>query len=211
MPATPTSRSCPQSDFATATNLPWIRLLLGLPLPRSYRRLSGAKQAHQLRRVDAHSLDLTWCRATCATPLLVRFYRARDAALHAGQRVQLPRMEVTVLAARDGNPYRLRVRFERELDDPRLLFLHARPDGLRRLALPPPGERRCCRAPSCPGQLRAEKRSSRGRREEREKISGLRSPLPSPALVDLLFLTACKATDARNGMDARSAVLNGQA
>jgi len=45
-----------------------------------------------------------------------------------------------ILATDAGNPYRLRVRFDRALDDPRLVFLHAFPEGIRRIALPAQGE-----------------------------------------------------------------------
>jgi len=49
-------------------------------------------------------------------------------------------MTVDVLAVEQGNPWRLRFRFERSLDDPKLLFLHARPGGLRRITIPARGE-----------------------------------------------------------------------
>lgn len=127
-------------DFATSTNLPWIRSFHGLPLPRSYLRLSGAQQAHALRRLDAHSIELSVLSADVRDAFAGSIYRPRESPLEVGTRVRLPAMEVEVLAARGGNPHRLLVRFARELDDPRLVFLHARPEGLRRFTPPEAGQ-----------------------------------------------------------------------
>jgi hypothetical protein len=129
------------SDFTTAVHLPWLRLHHGRALPRSYRRLSGALLPHQLLRVDAHTLELKVLGGDARDGFAGSLYRARGEPLAEGQRARLRGMEVRVLAVRDGNPYLLRVRFDRQLEDPRLLFLHARPEGLRRLSLPAVGER----------------------------------------------------------------------
>jgi hypothetical protein len=129
------------TDFATAANLPWLRWFYGLPLPHSYRRLSGAIQAHDLRRLDDHSIEIDVLSSDVSDAFAGTIYRTRDEPLLPGQRVQLPGMEVLVVAtAQDGNPWRLHVRFERALDDPKLLWLHARPEGLRRIAPPRAGE-----------------------------------------------------------------------
>jgi hypothetical protein len=50
-------------------------------------------------------------------------------------------MQVQVVAVRGGNPYWLRVRFERRLDDPQLIFLHGLPGRLRRFTPPAAGQR----------------------------------------------------------------------
>jgi hypothetical protein len=129
------------SDFTTATHVPWLRLAHGKPLPRSYRQLSGALVAHEIARVDDHSLELTMLSSDVRDAFAGSLYRAREDELAAGHVVRLRGMEVQVLGARDGNPYRLRVRFDLPLDDRRLLFLHARPSGLRRFKPPGIGER----------------------------------------------------------------------
>jgi hypothetical protein len=126
-------------DFTTIVNLPWVRRLYGLPLPRSYRLLSGAGQAHQLSRVDAHTLDVSVLSSNVQNAFAGSNHRPREQPLHVGDQFALPGMQVRVLAVRDGNPYRLRVHFDRDLDDPKLLFLQARPEGLRRFSPPPPG------------------------------------------------------------------------
>jgi hypothetical protein len=128
------------SDFVTAANLPWLRLYEGLPLPHSYRRLSGAMQAHDVRRVDAHTIDLDVLSSDVSDAFAGSIYRGRQQPLLLGERVRLPGMDVQVLAVLDGNPWRLRFRFDRALDDPHLIWLHARPGGLRRFVLPREGE-----------------------------------------------------------------------
>jgi hypothetical protein len=129
------------SDFTTATHVPWLRLAHGKPPPRSYRQLSGALVAHELVRVDDRSLELTMLSSDVGDAFAGSLYRAREDAMMAGDIGRLRGMEVQVLSARDGNPYRLRVRFDVPLEDSRLLFLHARPHGLRRLVPPAIGER----------------------------------------------------------------------
>jgi len=129
------------SDYATGANLPWVRLDHGLPLPRSYRLLSGARQAHEIKRVDAHSIELTILSNDVRGAFAGSPYRADGDALHAGQKFSLRGMRIEVLSVQDGNPQRLRFQFDRALEDPTLYFLFAYPDGLRRLTLPKVGER----------------------------------------------------------------------
>jgi hypothetical protein len=127
------------SDFATAANLPWLRLMHGLPLPHSYRRLSGAMQAHDLRRTGERSLELEVLASDLGDAFAGSIYRPRSEGFVPGQRMRLPGMEIEVLAVQEGNPWRLRFVFDRALDDPHLVFLHARPGGLRRFTPPAVG------------------------------------------------------------------------
>jgi hypothetical protein len=127
------------SDFATAAHVPWLRLAHGRDLPRSYRRLSGALAAHDLDRIDAHTLELRVLSSDVSGAFAGSLYRTAEQWLRAGDHVHLPGLDVEVLAADQGNPWRMRFRFERELEDPHLLFLQARIDGLHRLTLPPVG------------------------------------------------------------------------
>lgn len=126
-------------DFSAAGALPWIRRLHGLPLPRSYRRLSGAFAPHILRRPDERTLELEVI-GDAPGAFAGSLYRPRSATFAPLQRVQLRGMEVQVLAVRAGDVTRFAVRFDRALESPSLLFLHALPDGLRRLSLPKVGE-----------------------------------------------------------------------
>jgi hypothetical protein len=129
------------ADYATGANLPWVRLAHGLPMPRSYRLLSGARQAHELTRVDARSIELTILSNDVRGAFAGSAYRAADDVLHAGQQFSLRGMRIEVLSMQDGNPQRLRFQFDRALEDPTLFFLFAYPDGLRQLPLPKVGER----------------------------------------------------------------------
>jgi hypothetical protein len=128
------------SDFATSTNVPFIRAQQGLALPRSYRRMSGAGQAHQLWVIDAHTLELHVLSSEVADAFAGSIYRPSDQPFATGDAVKLRGMRVQVLSVLAGNPNRLRVRFDRALSDPRLVLLHAFPDGLRRITLPAPGQ-----------------------------------------------------------------------
>jgi hypothetical protein len=128
------------SDFATGPNLPWARWFFGLELPRSYRLLSGAQQAHDLLRVDDHTLELAVLSADVGGAFTGSTYRGRDEPLRAGQRIVVGDMRVELVSVEQGNPQLVRVSFGRKLEDPSLLFLHAYPDGLRRLVLPAVGE-----------------------------------------------------------------------
>jgi hypothetical protein len=128
------------SDFATAANLPWLRWFHGMPLPHSYRRLSGALQAHDITRTDAHTVELAVLSNDVSDAFAGSIYRTRDEVLAVGQRVQLPGLAVEVLAVDSGNPWRLRFTFDRELEDPSLIWLQARPEGLRRFTPPRIGE-----------------------------------------------------------------------
>jgi hypothetical protein len=128
------------SDFTTAANLPWLRRFHGLPLPRSYRRLSGASRAHDLARVAPNAIELSVLSTDLSRTATGTLYRSTAMPIAAGSSVVLPGMRVDVLATRGGNPARTRFTFDEPLDDSqRYLFLHARPEGLRRLRLPPVG------------------------------------------------------------------------
>ena len=128
------------TDFGTEVMLPWIRDLHGLGTPHRWQRLSGAQQAHDLRRLDDHTLELEVLAARLDGAFAGTLHRPADQPIAAGQRFAGGGFQVTVLQARDGNPARFSVRFERALDDERLVFLHAWPDGVRRFRVPPVGK-----------------------------------------------------------------------
>ncbi|HMJ10341.1 MAG TPA: hypothetical protein VK524_02990, partial [Polyangiaceae bacterium] len=47
------------ADFTTIANLPWVRRLHGRPLVKSYWRLSGAVQVHEIERVAPNAIELS--------------------------------------------------------------------------------------------------------------------------------------------------------
>lgn len=126
-------------DFSMAGALPWIRQLHGSPLPRSYRRLSGASAPHVLRRLDDRTLELG-VLSDAPGSFAGSLYRPSEQPFMPGQQVHLPRMDVQVLSVRGGDVTRFAVRFDRPLESPDLVFLHAAPGGLRRLAPPALGQ-----------------------------------------------------------------------
>jgi len=128
-------------DFSTATALPWIRRLHGADLPRSYQRLSGAIAPHLLRRIDERTLELDVIGGSPGA-FTGSLYRPASQPLSPGRRVRVPGATFEVIGLWQGEVARLRVRFDRPLQSPDLLFLQASPGGLRRIVLPPPGEQR---------------------------------------------------------------------
>jgi hypothetical protein len=134
-------------DFSTASALPWIRRLHGAHGPRSYRRLSGHPGPHLLRRIDDRTLDLLLVAAAPGA-FAGSLYRPLDRPLAARQAFALPGFTLEVRAMRDGHPSALRMRSDRSLERPDLLWLHPFPSGLRRLALPAPGRERVLPPPA---------------------------------------------------------------
>jgi hypothetical protein len=129
------------ADFTTAANLPWVRLQAGLPLPRYYRRLSGAFQAHDIRRVSDQALELTVLSNQVDDSAAGTLYRSRGERFHDGQRITLPGMQVELLRTLHGNPFRTRFTFDVSLDSPDFVLLCSAPAGLLRVPIPKVGER----------------------------------------------------------------------
>ncbi len=124
------------ADFTTAANLPWLRLVHGHPLARSYRRLCPATAAVDLTRVDERTLDVTVLTADLRGGGVPSLYRSERAPLDTGFAANLPGLSVHVLRSVRGNPFVMRFGFDRSLDDPALVFLHSTEHGLRRITMP---------------------------------------------------------------------------
>lgn len=127
------------ADFTTAANLPFVRLTLGLPLPRSYRRLCPAMAPIDVRRTGERSLEILVLASDLGGSAQPSLYRSAAAPILTGHRAHLPGLDVTVLQARDGNPALMRFDFDLPLEDPRLWFLESTLDGLRRIDPPAMG------------------------------------------------------------------------
>jgi hypothetical protein len=128
------------TDFGTEVMLPWIRQLHGASGPHRWQRLSGAQAAHDLRRIDAHTLELTVLSSQLPGAFTGSLYRPTTQPIATGQRFAGGGFAVTVRETRDGNPARFEVRFERVLDDDQLVLLHAFADGVRRFRVPEAGK-----------------------------------------------------------------------
>jgi hypothetical protein len=124
------------ADFTTSANLPWVRHAHGLPLARSYRRLSPAPAAFDVTRVDPHTLDIRVLSHEASGNAVPSLYRDADHPLHAGERFSMPGLVVDVVRVHHGNPMHMRFRFDESVDDEGLWFLHSTLTGLRRLRMP---------------------------------------------------------------------------
>jgi hypothetical protein len=127
-------------DFTTAANLPWLRLMHGLPLARSYQRLMPGTQPLDVRRVDERTLELTVLTSDVLGDATPSLYRDKNHPVPTGLRVQLPGLQVLVLRTLLGNPVTVRFSFDRSVDDEQLWFLQATMQGLRRVRMPKVGE-----------------------------------------------------------------------
>jgi hypothetical protein len=139
------------ADFTTNASLVAVRRLGGHVAPRSCWRLSPYAAPHLLTRVADDVLDLKVGQAL-TTPMAESLYRAPAEPLATGDRIALDGMEVTVLAAAQGEPSHLRIRFDRSLDDASFVLLHATPRGLVRVSIPPVGGRIRLSPPATPPQ-----------------------------------------------------------
>jgi hypothetical protein len=127
-------------DFTTAVILPWLRLLHGHPLPRSYRRLCPGGLPVNLSRTTDRVLSVDVLTSGVRGTAVPSLYRAADLPMLAGQHVELPGFTVDVVRVSEGNPTRMRFEFDRSLDDPALWILIATEHGLRRRRMPAIGE-----------------------------------------------------------------------
>lgn len=139
------------ADFTTNAGLVWIRRLDGHPTPRSCWRLSPYALAHGVERVADAAIEVTVLQGA-SLPFANSLYRSDATPLAAGDVVELDGMRVTVLEAHRGEPMKMRFEFDQSLDDAQMVFLHATPRGLRRIALPPVGGKLRLPAPFLPGR-----------------------------------------------------------
>jgi hypothetical protein len=138
-------------DANDAAYLPYVRAALGRPAPARVRLLSPVFSEHELRRVDAHTLELKVLRiAAFPGSYAGSLTRGWDEPMQAGAEVAIAGMSARVLAVRGGNPVHVRFRFDAPLDSPSLVFLQSVPGGLRRLSLPEPGAAIIVPAPLLP-------------------------------------------------------------
>jgi hypothetical protein len=127
------------ADFTTNANLPFMRLIEGHPLPKSYFRLSGTSHVQEIRRTEPNVIEVYSLSSDLDKTMVGSLYRSEKSKLPAGSVVQLSWVRCEVLGTTDGNPWRLRFTFDRSLDDPAFVLVHARPGGLKALDLPAVG------------------------------------------------------------------------
>lgn len=139
------------ADVNDAPYLPYVRFGHGRPLAGGFRLLSGAASAHEVRRVDARTIELRVLDPNVLPRSIVgSLTRADDDPLRVGQRFALPGLTVEVLALHERQPVRMRYTFDVPLEDESLLWLESGPRGLRRLSLPQVGASAVLPAPVLP-------------------------------------------------------------
>jgi hypothetical protein len=139
-------------DVMTTWYIPYLRLFVGRPPPRSAWILSGAPQAHDLTRVAPNAFELSVLTSDVERMAAGSNYRPLDAPMHVGDEVQLDGIQVKVLSALHGQPARALFTFDEPLESARYVFLHPTERGLRRVHLPAVGERIRLRRPVYPSK-----------------------------------------------------------
>jgi hypothetical protein len=128
-------------EHTVAFYTPFIRHLYGHALPRSFRVLSSAPLAHDVERTADNVLEMAVLGGTLLDSELERFFRSPRFPFRAGDNVSLTGMRIEIRKLLRGKPQRVRLVFDRPLDDPGYLFLHSSESGMRRFDLPRVGER----------------------------------------------------------------------
>ena len=115
-------------------------LVIGDAAPARWRVLSFATGRSLLLRTDARSLDLVASQLPLFPVGPQNLFRDLDEPLRPGDSVQVAGMKATVLQ-NDAHslPRRVRFEFDRDLDDPSLVWLTEDASGFRDQKLPPPG------------------------------------------------------------------------
>ena len=114
-------------DLVVCLHGAFHRVLHRLPMPAAWRVLSCGPASHRFVRTSADTLEMEVGGGGLRS------------ALGPGAVVTLRAMEATVLATGDLGPTRVRIRFDRPLDDPSLTLLAWGNGRLRRVEPPPLG------------------------------------------------------------------------
>jgi hypothetical protein len=128
------------ADANDAPYLPFVRAAYNKPLPRGFRLLSGALGEHELRRIDARTLELQVLGSFGLEASVVgSLTRSTDDRVLPGERFAVAGMQVEVLETSEGQPTRMRYSFDVPLEDESMVWLKSTAHGLDRLELPQPG------------------------------------------------------------------------
>jgi hypothetical protein len=116
-------------DFIVGLHGFTYRALYRLPMAHTWRTLSWARAVHRLIRTADDAIEIELVDGELEAPALV-----------AGQVIELDGLRARVVAIGKTGPTRMAFRFDRPLDDPRLVFLAWREGRLRRVVLPAVGQ-----------------------------------------------------------------------
>jgi hypothetical protein len=108
---------------------------------RSWWNVSWSPLQQEVRRIAPNAFELSVSPGALLTHDFERFYRADPRPLTIGQTFDTRLMRVKIVDRNAEGPSRIEVVFDRSLDDPSLHFLAYSGGALRRVSMPPPGER----------------------------------------------------------------------
>lgn len=130
---------------------------IGLPTPRSWRPLTiGSNFASIANRPAANVLVVSAIQGAWLHNAGELFFRREDQPLHAGDELVYPRLSARVLRDDDGHPTTVQFVFDRNLDDPSMVFVVTTERGIMRWKVPPVGGRNVIPLPKLPTVPEAE-------------------------------------------------------
>ncbi len=122
-----------------------------LPTPRTWRPLSiGSNFASVANRPSANVLIVSTVQGAWLRNAGELFFRREDQPLVAGDQLSYPTLSAKVLRDEGGHPTAVRFEFDRNLDDPSLVFVVATERGIMRWKVPPVGGRNVIPLPKLP-------------------------------------------------------------
>jgi hypothetical protein len=128
-----------------------------LPTPRSWRPLTiGSNFASIASRPAANTLVVSTVQGAWLRNAGELFFRREDQPLRAGDKLTYPTLSAEVLRDDDGHPTSMRFVFDRNLDDPSLVFVVATERGIMRWKVPPVKGRNVIPLPKLPAVPEAE-------------------------------------------------------
>lgn len=128
-----------------------------LPTPRSWRPLTiGSNFASVANRPAANTLVVSTVQGAWLRNAGELFFRREDQPLRTGDKLSYPTLSAEVLRDDDGHPTSVRFVFDRDLDDPSLVFVVATEQGIMRWDVPPVKGRNVIPLPKLPAVPEAE-------------------------------------------------------
>lgn len=136
----------------------WITHLLGRPMPATWHVLQIGERRLLVRRVDAQTLEVSTVGGIMHEQPQETLFRPPPQALHAGDEMDAGVFRARVVGeGKRGGVTAVRFVFERELEDPTLVFLAGGPEGLGAFVIPAIGKAVAVAAPLLPGQRREDR------------------------------------------------------
>lgn len=116
------------------------RAIDGKPLPKTWWVISMARCDHRVRRTGPDTLELERVCGRFLQSSSELLFRSRKHPLSEGDSVLMQGLRATVLAAGEGGPSRIELKFDQSLEDPSLLFMAWNENRLRHIQPPPVGQ-----------------------------------------------------------------------